>query len=133
MDAGELRPGGAIESEASLTTRYDVARGTVRAALTELAGRGLIVSVPGKGWFVRTADGAVAADLGRDVSAVVEKLRRELHTGGYSAGDPFLSEKDLGERFGLTRYAAKAAFAALEADGLIISVHGRGRFVSGLA
>jgi DNA-binding GntR family transcriptional regulator len=128
--AGELRPGETIDSEAAFTSRYGVARGTVRAALARLAERGRIESVPGKGWFVRSDDGSATVAVTRDVPVVVDELRRELRSGARRAGDPFLSEKDLCERYGLTRYGARAAFATLEAEGLVIAVHGRGRFVA---
>jgi DNA-binding GntR family transcriptional regulator len=124
IDGGELRPGDAIGSESEFGERYGVARGTVRSALLELADRGRIESVPGKGWFVA---GAAAK---RDVASVADELRRDLKSGRHSAGMPFLSEKELGELYGLTRYAAKSVFAALEADGLITAVHGKGRFVA---
>jgi DNA-binding GntR family transcriptional regulator len=129
--AGELLPGQALDSEAVLAERYSVARGTVRAALAQLADRGLIESVPGSGWFVRGAGEPPRGQADR-VSAVVGELREELRSGGRKAGDPFFSEKDLCERFGLTRYAARAALMRLEVEGLIVAVHGRGRFVAGV-
>jgi DNA-binding GntR family transcriptional regulator len=58
--AGTLRPGDALPSEATLTERYGVARGTARQALAELEGAGLIESVHGKGRYVRQAPAAPA-------------------------------------------------------------------------
>ena len=129
IDSGDLQPGHAIDSEASFAARFGVARGTVRAALTELADRGLIEAVPGKGWFVRVDGGSSAG--AREIGEVVDELRAELRSGARRVGDPFLSEKDLCERYGLTRYGARTAFARLEAEGLVVAVHGRGRFVAG--
>jgi DNA-binding GntR family transcriptional regulator len=128
IDSGELQPGRAIGSEAAFAARFGVARGTVRAALAELADRGRIEAVPGKGWFVRVAGGSATG--AREIGEVVDELRAELRSGVRHAGDPFLTEKDLCERYGLTRYGARRAFARLEAEGLVVAVHGRGRFVA---
>ncbi len=48
---GDLGPRGALESESALGTRYGVSRVTVRRALEELRGQGLVESRPGAGWF----------------------------------------------------------------------------------
>ena len=53
IDSNELGPGDRLPSESALAERYGVARGTVRHALAELEGAGLIESVHGKGRFVR--------------------------------------------------------------------------------
>lgn len=53
IERGELAVGEALPSEAALTERYAVARGTVRQALAELRGAGLVESVQGKGWYVQ--------------------------------------------------------------------------------
>jgi DNA-binding GntR family transcriptional regulator len=52
IEAGELAPGDSLPSESALAERYGVARGTVRHALAELEGAGLVESVHGKGRFV---------------------------------------------------------------------------------
>jgi DNA-binding GntR family transcriptional regulator len=53
IESGELGPGDALPSEATLAERYGVARGTARHALAELEGAGLVEAVHGKGRFVR--------------------------------------------------------------------------------
>jgi len=126
--AGELRPGHAVDSESALSAHYGVARGTVRTALVELSSRGRIESVPGKGWFVRSVLGGTR--VGIEKAEVVERLRGELDMGNQRPGELFLSERDVEDRYGLTRHAARAALAVLEAEGLIFAVHGRGRFVA---
>lgn len=50
---GTLPPNRPIPSEATLKQRYGIARGTARRAVEELRQRGLVVTVPGKGSFVR--------------------------------------------------------------------------------
>jgi DNA-binding GntR family transcriptional regulator len=53
IESGELRPGDPLPSESALGERYGIARGTARHALAELEGAGLVVSVHGKGRYVR--------------------------------------------------------------------------------
>ena len=55
IESGELVPGDALPSEAELTERYGVSRGTTRQAFLELQAAGLIDAVQGKGRFVRSA------------------------------------------------------------------------------
>ncbi len=53
VESGELRAGDLLPSEAELSERYSVSRGTARHALAELEGAGLVEAVHGKGRFVR--------------------------------------------------------------------------------
>lgn len=55
IERGELRPGDVLPSEAELTARYGVSRGTTRQAFLELQAAGLIDAVQGRGRFVREA------------------------------------------------------------------------------
>lgn len=55
IERGELAPGALLPSEAAISSRYGVSRGTARQALTDLSGSGLVEAVQGKGWFVRRA------------------------------------------------------------------------------
>lgn len=52
IDAGLLKPGDKIPSEAELSQKYEVSRITVRAALNELSEEGILVKIQGKGTFV---------------------------------------------------------------------------------
>jgi DNA-binding GntR family transcriptional regulator len=51
--AGELQPDRPIPSEAAMVQEFGVARLTARRAVRELAERGLVYVVRGKGTFVR--------------------------------------------------------------------------------
>lgn len=53
LERGELRQGDMLPSEAALTEQYGVSRSTVRQALSDLEGAGLIETRHGKGRFVR--------------------------------------------------------------------------------
>ena len=50
---GRLTPGERLAPERQLGARLDVARNTLRRALTDLAARGLLVSRDRSGWFVK--------------------------------------------------------------------------------
>jgi DNA-binding GntR family transcriptional regulator len=53
IHAGELRPGAALPSEASLSQTYGVGRDAVRDALASLRADGLVITTRGLGTFVR--------------------------------------------------------------------------------
>jgi DNA-binding GntR family transcriptional regulator len=53
IQAGELRPGAALPSEASLSQTFGVGRDAVRDALASLRSEGLVVTTRGIGTFVR--------------------------------------------------------------------------------
>ncbi|NYI97378.1 DNA-binding GntR family transcriptional regulator [Streptomonospora nanhaiensis] len=53
---GDFAAGDALPSESALVHQYGVSRGTARRALVELEASGLVVSLQGKGRFVRGAD-----------------------------------------------------------------------------
>lgn len=55
ITAGHLGPGEKLPSEAGLVEHYGVARMTVRQALQELRGEGLVIAEHGRGVFVRQA------------------------------------------------------------------------------
>lgn len=53
IQSGELRPRQPIPSKRTLVERYEIARGTVDKAVTVLKSEGLIITVPGKGLYVK--------------------------------------------------------------------------------
>jgi DNA-binding GntR family transcriptional regulator len=57
IKAGNIAPGAAIPSESRLQQEYGVARGTARRAVALLVERGLVVTVPQRGTYVKPADG----------------------------------------------------------------------------
>ncbi|NJP30213.1 winged helix-turn-helix transcriptional regulator [Microbispora sp. SCL1-1] len=54
IERGEFGPGAALPSEAELRWLYAASRNTVRMAFAQLEREGLVVSIQGKGRFVRT-------------------------------------------------------------------------------
>jgi DNA-binding GntR family transcriptional regulator len=76
IDAGVFAPGEKLPSHQDLVSHFGVAAGTVKRALGELQGAGLIVSRQGQGAFVRTnragSDGGTASELAELRQAVAE-------------------------------------------------------------
>ncbi|MCE6999347.1 GntR family transcriptional regulator [Saccharothrix sp. S26] len=61
---------------------------------------------------------------------IAEELRREIGRGVYGPGDRLPSGSDLMNRFGVARQTVQNAIDQLRAEGLVLSVAGRGWFVS---
>jgi len=57
IEAGELSPGARLPAERDLATEYGVAYDTIRRATALLRARGLILTIVGRGTFVRPKDG----------------------------------------------------------------------------
>ena len=70
---GELHPGSQLPSITELAERYQVAKGTVQAALRVLRESGLVVARHGKGVFVRTD--ATTDGPPEDLSTVVRQVQ----------------------------------------------------------
>jgi GntR family transcriptional regulator len=60
-----------------------------------------------------------------------EILRSKIEDGEYPPGTCIPSESQLAEAYGLTRVSVRSALGALEYEGLLKSVQGKGVFVSG--
>jgi GntR family transcriptional regulator len=53
IEDGDLAPGDPLPSETTLRQEYGVARGTVRSAVALLRERGLVITAPQRGTYVR--------------------------------------------------------------------------------
>jgi GntR family transcriptional regulator, transcriptional repressor for pyruvate dehydrogenase complex len=66
-------------------------------------------------------------NAGRVSSLIVEQIRLLIRDGQLKAGDRLPSERELGERFGVSRVTVREALKVLEANGLVtIKVGARG-------
>jgi GntR family transcriptional regulator len=72
ITARGAKAGDRLPSERSLATRYAVSRDTLRAALAELANRGLLESAAARGWFVTKNDQAVTPAGGHTVEGFAD-------------------------------------------------------------
>ncbi|MFI0905758.1 GntR family transcriptional regulator [Streptomyces sioyaensis] len=112
-----------LPSEAALMREHGVARTTVRRALELLEKEGLIRSEPGVGRVV--SDGSERRPLAQRMSDMIAER-------GFAVGDAFPSEARLCEEFAVSRTALRSVLSALEGQGLLEAVHGKGRFVRAL-
>lgn len=124
--SGHYPPAGALPSEATLARRFLVARSTVRRALAVLEDEGLIDTMPGAGRRVKDLEQRTA--LYR-YQAIAATLREQISTGALPTGAALPSESALRGRYRASRNTVRQALAELEAEGLIVTRHGKGRFV----
>lgn len=71
---------------------------------------------------------AVAAS--RLYEQIVEQIERSINEGQLQSGEQLPPERELAQRFGVSRTAVREAMKALSEKGLIESQHGRGTFVT---
>ncbi|MCX4560892.1 GntR family transcriptional regulator [Streptomyces phaeochromogenes] len=113
----------ALPSEAEFMEAHRVSRNTIRRALKVLEADGLVESAPGIGW--RVAQGG-------DRRSLVEKMTDVITEDSLSVGDTYPSEAKLCERFGSSRTAVRRVLAQMEGNGLLATIHGKGRTVRAL-
>lgn len=114
---------GTLPSEADLMRSHGVGRNTVRRALKVLEADGLVESAPGIGWNVAQ---------GGDRRSLAERMNDVIAEDSLSVGDLYPSEAKLCERFNVSRTAVRRVLAHMEGNGLLATVHGKGRTVRAL-
>jgi DNA-binding GntR family transcriptional regulator len=131
LAAGDFPPGTLLPSEAFLCDEYGVVRNTVRRAYAVLEAEGLIGTVPGRGRIARRPDATTdePSAAAPQYRRIADDLRTEITTGALHPGDALPSEAALMQRYAVARGTARQALAELEGAGLIVSTHGKGRFV----
>ncbi|MFC7328045.1 GntR family transcriptional regulator [Marinactinospora rubrisoli] len=126
---GELPAGTPLPSESALGEEFHVARSTIRRALAALEADGLIHTLPGRGRVVSGPDDE--RDVTPQYRRIADELRASIASGALSPGAPLPSESAITQRYGVSRGTARQALSELEGSGLIVAVHGKGRFVRG--
>lgn len=133
VSSGELATGEVLPSESALGQEFGVSRTTVRRALAELEAERLIKALPGTGRVVCTeverkataGEGPPRAQYRR----IAAELRARIDSGELSPGSALPSEAALVRQYGVSRGTARQALSELEGTGLVVAVHGKGRFV----
>ncbi|MFE4961655.1 winged helix-turn-helix domain-containing protein [Streptomyces sp. NPDC056660] len=118
IEVGDI--GDSLPSEAALMSSLGVSRNTVRRALKALEADGVVESAPGIGWRVVR---------GGDRRSLAERMTDLISEHSLSVGDPYPSEAKLCERFGSSRTAVRRVLAQMEGNGLLTTIHGKGRTV----
>ncbi len=119
--------GSMLPSEAALCAEFGVSRNTIRRAMAVLEEQGLILTIPAKGRLV-LGDGKPKDDLYL-YQEIARELRGQIERGELAPGTTLPSESQLRLQHGVSRSTVRQALAVLEREGLIVSEHGRGRFV----
>ncbi|MEU6165392.1 GntR family transcriptional regulator [Streptomyces tanashiensis] len=114
---------GPLPSEAELSQTHDVSRNTIRRALQVLQTAGVLESTPGVGWRVAGAG---------DRRPLAAKMMDLITEESLAVGDPYPSEAKLCHQFGVSRTAVRRVLAQMEGNGLLDTVHGKGRTVRAL-
>lgn len=83
--SGEYAPGGRIPSRSKLMMRYGVASQTVNNAINTLRSEGLVIGLPGSGWYVRAPRPVMRVTRNR-----LSRVEREAGRG------TFMSDAQLG-------------------------------------
>ncbi|WTP57644.1 GntR family transcriptional regulator [Streptomyces phaeochromogenes] len=119
----EIEEGEPLPSEADLMLSHSVSRNTIRRALKALEADGVVESAPGIGW--RPARSG-------DRRSLAERMTDVIAEDSLSVGAAYPSEAKLCERFGASRTAVRRVLAQMEGNGLLATVHGKGRTVRAL-
>ena len=77
---GKIKPGGKMPSENALSRKYGIHRHTARKTLKYLANAGVIVSEPGRGWFLKET-----TDSNITVVGLYGIPMGNIHSGFYSS------------------------------------------------
>ena len=113
----------ALPSEAELMREHGVSRNTIRRALKVLEAEGALESAPGIGWRVVR---------GGDRRSLEERMTDLIAEDSLSVGAKYPSEAKLCERFSVSRTSVRRVLAQMEGNGLLVTVHGKGRTVRAL-
>jgi DNA-binding GntR family transcriptional regulator len=109
-----------IPAASELMKTYGISRGTANRALNILKNDGVIVSVPGLGWFVA---GTV------DTRPAEVRIKELITRYGLEKGNRIPGEENLAIELGISRITVRSALARLEGEGLISAASPQGRTI----
>jgi DNA-binding transcriptional regulator YhcF (GntR family) len=101
IEQGTLAPGAKLPTHQQLATRYGVSVGTVKRALGELQGAGLIISRQGQGAFVRTRRTVI--------DSVPNTFSAEILNGLWVTSYEFFLERGKGTHADITRISPQSS------------------------
>jgi DNA-binding GntR family transcriptional regulator len=121
-----LKPGAMLPSEPALAEEFEVARGTVRAALMLLQRDGRVEVVAGRGRRVVGSNGAAPSTA---YETIAQAIRARVEAGEFADGAALPSEAALMAKFDASRNTVRRAYELLEQQGLVMIRQGAGAFV----
>ncbi|GII33275.1 hypothetical protein Pmi06nite_67170 [Planotetraspora mira] len=128
---GDLAPGHAVPSEATIQSEFGVARTTARRAFHLLREEGLIYTVQGEGTFVGPPSEAAREPRRTPLyRQIANDLIDRIRGGDLRPRRPVPSETTLVQQYDVARETVRKAIAVLREEGWIYTVPQRGSFVS---
>ncbi|MEK4566420.1 GntR family transcriptional regulator [Alkalihalobacillus sp. FSL R5-0424] len=98
IESGEIKPGGQMPSEHELVQQFGVPRLTVRKAYEQLENRGYVISVKGKGRFVKEASKQVKLHM-----SASESFTEKMLAAGYDLRTEVFETESAEEWFKISR------------------------------
>ncbi|NRQ31343.1 winged helix-turn-helix transcriptional regulator [Nonomuraea sp. NN258] len=129
IDAGRLKPGQSLPTEAEMCEAHNASRQTVRRALADLREAGLIYTIRAEGSYVGPPDAPKIREplaFERIADAIIEGIRK----GTYKPDEVLPSESVMIEEFGAAKKTVRAAVNLLREQGWAYTVPAIGTFVA---
>ncbi|WYP26008.1 GntR family transcriptional regulator [Alkalihalobacillus sp. FSL W8-0930] len=98
IESGNIKPGGQMPSEHELVQQFAVPRLTVRKAYEQLESRGYVISVKGKGRFVKEASKQVKLHM-----SASESFTEKMLAAGYNLRTEVFETESTDEWFKISR------------------------------
>ncbi|MBO3753051.1 GntR family transcriptional regulator [Streptosporangiaceae bacterium NEAU-GS5] len=122
---GDYPPGSRLPTVSALAEDFGVSANTVQRAMISLEAESLILTFPAKGRWVAGGDPPEPYPHKR----IVMELRKAIANGEYPLMSRMPNEKALSYRYEVSQYTMRRAIDELESEGLLKTVHGKGRYV----
>ncbi|MBO3748974.1 GntR family transcriptional regulator [Streptosporangiaceae bacterium NEAU-GS5] len=122
---GAYPPGSRLPTVNAFVEEFGVSANTVQRAMTALEAESLILTFPAKGRWV--SGGAPPEPYPHQ--RLVAQLREAIANGEFPPVCRLPNEKALSYRYQVSQYTVRRAIDELESEGLIKTVHGKGRYV----
>lgn len=129
IQEGELAPGDAVPSEATLETEYGIARTTARRVARELRERGLAYTIQGEGTFVGPPDHPRPQEYTPVYERIAGEIIERIRVGQLQPNRPIPSEKTLMQQYDVAKATVRQAVAFLRSKGWVFTVPYRGTYV----
>lgn len=129
IDAGTLKPGQALPTEAEIGETHGASRLTVRKALEILRNEGVIYTVRARGSFVGPEDAPVIRPPW-PFEQLAATIAEDIRSGRYKTDEVLPSEREMMEQHRVAKKTVRAALALLRDQGWVYTVPAIGTFAT---